>query len=883
MPGPDDKPDASLKTPALDEQLTASTRTPASPGAATPLNVDDPLLKPLAERFELIAELGRGGMGVVYKARDLEAGETIALKVLQPQIAAQSEIIERFKAELRLARKITHKNICRTYDLHRFGPTAAIAMEYIEGENLRSLLNRVEGLSVRHAMKILRQVIAGLAEAHAQGVVHRDLKPENILLARDGTVKVMDFGIARSVQAQVTLTSSLVGTPAYMSPEQAESKTSDARSDIYSLGLMMYEMFTGEHPFRAESPVAMAMKQVQESPPPPRQVEPDLPERIDAAIQKCLEKNPDKRFQSVAELEAALIGEPAVELTPEGDPIPPPHLSRWRRSDAVLLLLGVVGLTYFLLARDTVFRASKMRLEVDSITAKRAAEEMASRLGMRPFETSRAEAQLQFRSDNYLSSAAETFWFSGKKPLFAKPWPAELIAWRVAYAYNEFQLRNKTAFAIVDAKGKVEDISVPSWIPGDYKPASPEERRVLARRAAENACGPLPEKSWFKETSGGEQNASYMATWGAGPSPVTSGPGTEVSMLAERVTRVRCKIPFELDWPNLTAAHWFSGTLICVLLVVFFLLWRCYGAPWYWKRSPLAVLIGFSAMWLIIVARQTSGDSATPSEELAFPLLLISGFAASALALVAMVTAEHYLRRRVPDKIASYTLAWRGQWSHPAVGLAVARGALIGLALFAFETLLAHLTVLVSRGVIRINISMELFAVLVDPAPAAEAMESFSPALYAVSASLLDGILLALVLLGLTRVAFAKRFSRATSWYRRGLLYLAMTFLLAILGFHFHLAQFIIPFPGAIIALLLELFLLLWLLEHFDVLTIAAAVATAVLWVVNYPLLVIFQTVGNGAHWAVFWGWAAIVVLAAASAARPSLANLRRRIQAAAG
>jgi hypothetical protein len=283
------------------------------------------------------------------------------------------------------------------------------------------------------------------------------------------------------------------------------------------------------------------------------------------------------------------------------------------------------------------------------------------------------------------------------------------------------------------------------------------------------------------------------------------------------------------------------------------------------------------------VAGQTSGDTATPTEAPAIPLLLISGFAASALALVAMVTAEHYLRRRVPEKIASYALAWSGQWSHPAVGLAVVRGAFIGLAILAFETLLGQLTLLASRGVIRIRIPMEVFAALLDPAPVADAMESFSPALYAAAAALLDGVLMALVLLGLLRVAFAKRLSPVTPWYRRALIYFAMTFLFAVFGFHLYLAQFIIPFLGAVIAMLLEVFLLVWLLERFDVLTILAAVATAILWVVNYPLLAIFQTVGNGAHWAVFWGWAAIVALAAASASRPSLANLRRRIQAAAG
>jgi len=880
MPGPEEKPDASLKSPAWDEQQTASTLTPASPGAAAPPDLNDPLLKPLAERFELLKELGRGGMGVVYKARDREAGETVALKVLLPQIAAQVEIIERFKAELRLARKITHKNVCRTYDLHRFGPAAAIAMEYIEGENLRSLLNRVEGLSVRHAMKILRQVIAGLGEAHAQGVVHRDLKPENILLARDGTVKVMDFGIARSVQAPVTVTSSLVGTPAYMSPEQAESKTADARSDIYSLGLMMYEMFTGQHPFRAESPVAMAMKQVQEAAPPPRQVEPDLPERVDRAIQKCLEKDPAKRFQSVAELETALSGEPAAEVTPEGDPIPPPHLSVWRRADAVLLLLGIAGLIYFLVIRDSVLPASKLRLEVDAITAKRTAEEMASRLGMRPFETSRADAQLQFRTANYLISIQEMFWFPVKKSPFDKPWLAEPIAWRVAYGYSQSQLRNKLAFAIVDAKGKVEEITVPSWIPGNYKPASLEDRLQLARRAAENACGPLPEKNWLTQTAGGEQNASYSATWGHGLFSSVGEPVTEIDLMAERATRARCVFPSDFEFPNLAVKYWFTGTIIGVSLVVFFLLGRCYRVPWLWKRAPLAVLLGLASVWMVTLTGPNSGGSATLSAFPAFPLLVMACIAASAVALVVLVTVEYYLRRRVPDKIASYALAWSGQLSHSSLGLAVVRGALLGLGLVALETLLAHLTLNFSLKDVKPSLFL---SVIVDPAPVALAIESTSPALYAVAAAFLNGMVISFVFLGLTRVIFSKSFTQPMAWYGRPLIYLGAAIFWMLIGVPLHLVQFTILPAGWALAWMLEAWLLVWLLDRYDVLTIMAAVATAVLWIINYPLLVIFQTVGNGAHWAVFCGWAAVVALAAASAARPSLANLRHRIQAAAG
>src|SRR5437762_2996216 len=150
-------------------------------------------------RYEILSQAGSGGMGIVYKARDRETGAIVALKILHPEIALNAALIERFKTELVLARRITHKSVCRVYDLNRFGNIVAISMEYIEGESLRALLERPQGVSIRSGLQIVGQIMAGLTEAHAQGVVHRDLKPENILIARDGAVKVMDFGIARSV------------------------------------------------------------------------------------------------------------------------------------------------------------------------------------------------------------------------------------------------------------------------------------------------------------------------------------------------------------------------------------------------------------------------------------------------------------------------------------------------------------------------------------------------------------------------------------------------------------------------------------------------------------------------------------------------------------
>jgi serine/threonine protein kinase len=269
-------------------------------------NLSSVSLAALGQRYDILAEAGHGSMGNVYKARDRETGETVALKLLKPEIASDQAMMDRFKNELLFARKITHKNVCRVHEFNRIGGLAYTSMEFVEGESLRSVLNRFGGLPVRKAISVTEQICSGLKEAHAQGIVHRDLKPENVMIDSQGNVKIMDFGIARSMESLTRLTGSMVGTPAYMAPEQVAGKHVDYRTDIYSLGLMLYEMFTGSQAFQADTAVALALKQMRETPPAPHEVDPSIPVGIERAILKCLEKEPGKRFQSVVELENAL-------------------------------------------------------------------------------------------------------------------------------------------------------------------------------------------------------------------------------------------------------------------------------------------------------------------------------------------------------------------------------------------------------------------------------------------------------------------------------------------------------------------------------------------------------------------------------------------------
>jgi serine/threonine protein kinase len=274
--------------------------------AALSSSLSPAALAALGLRYEILAKAGHGSMGNVYKARDRETGEIVALKLLKTEIASDQAMMDRFKNELLFARKITHKNVCRVYEFNRVAGIAYTSMEFVEGESLRSVLNRFGGLPQRKATDLALQVCSGLKEAHAQGIVHRDLKPENVMIDAQGNVKIMDFGIARSMEAGTRLTGAMVGTPAYMAPEQAAGKPVDYRTDIYSLGLMLYEMFTGTPAFSADNSIAVALKQIREEPPAPHEIEPNIPVAIERAILKCLEKDPARRFQSIAQLETGL-------------------------------------------------------------------------------------------------------------------------------------------------------------------------------------------------------------------------------------------------------------------------------------------------------------------------------------------------------------------------------------------------------------------------------------------------------------------------------------------------------------------------------------------------------------------------------------------------
>src|SRR5229473_8069664 len=256
-------------------------------------------------RYRIESLIGEGGMGKVYKAYDKELDRIVALKLVRSELASDPASMQRFKQELLLASKISHKNILRIHDLGDVEGMKFISMTYVEGEDLGDVITREGRLLLERAVAIFKRLCGALEAAHAEGVVHRDLKPRNILIDRLDNVYISDFGLAKSLEESanaMTRTGEILGTPRYMSPEQAQAFPTDHQSDLYSLGLIFYEMVTGDVPFRGGSMLQVMNQRVMQAPQNPKVVVPDLPDYIAAIIMRCLEKDQTRRYQSASEI-----------------------------------------------------------------------------------------------------------------------------------------------------------------------------------------------------------------------------------------------------------------------------------------------------------------------------------------------------------------------------------------------------------------------------------------------------------------------------------------------------------------------------------------------------------------------------------------------------
>ncbi|KJS20944.1 MAG: hypothetical protein VR72_12720 [Clostridiaceae bacterium BRH_c20a] len=279
--------------------------------------------KKIGNRYEILALIGGGGMSLVYQAKDIYLNRIVAVKILREYFTSDNEFVRRFRREAQAVASLSHPNIVNIYDVGQDGDTHYLVMEYIKGKTLKEIINEQAPIPLNETIDIVKQICDALEHAHENSIVHRDIKPHNIIITRGGRVKVTDFGIARAVStATVTHTRGIIGSVHYFSPEQAKGEITGEKSDIYSLGIVLYEMVTGKLPFEGDSPISVALMHIQNEPVPPSQHNPNLPDTIEKIILKAIKKNPDERYETVAklrlDLRASLLGKTSA---PVGDAV----------------------------------------------------------------------------------------------------------------------------------------------------------------------------------------------------------------------------------------------------------------------------------------------------------------------------------------------------------------------------------------------------------------------------------------------------------------------------------------------------------------------------------------------------------------------------------
>jgi len=670
---------------------------PASRGPARGRFVPGALL---AGRYRIVALLGAGGMGEVYRAEDLRLGQTLALKLLPPRLADDPARLARFRDEVRLAREVTHPNVSRVHDLGEADELTFLTMEFVDGEDLASLLRRIGRLPPDKGLDIARQLCAGLAAAHARGILHRDLKPANVMLDGRGRVRIMDFGLAGIADA-ISRDDVASGTPAYMAPEQALGRSVSVRSDLYSLGLILYEVFTGRSTFAATTRDAMLRAHLESSPQPPSQLVAGLEPAVERAILRCLEKDPHGRPASASALAASLPGGDPLAAAIAAGETPSPEMVAAAGEEGSLrpavafawLAATVAGLALlygvYLLGRPNLVQWTPMPLAPDVLADR--AQQSLRRLGF--------DAEPRDRAWGFAYDASVVRELQRGRD--SASFRAAVAAGRPAAIYFWYR-QSPQPLVSTRRSGMVREEDPALTVPGMLEVRTDTLGRLIALQAvpplpepSSNASGELPWQQLFSEAGLDAQAFREAAPRGAPPVfadtraawegafPGLFSEGSETPAHVEAAALGGRPVFFRLEGPWAAAppprGSGFAGmTLVSAGVLV--------AGAWLARRNlrrgrgdvrgagRLAAFV--ATLSLAIWALEASHVSDALAEwQLLARAIAWSLFDAATLWLY-YIAIEPYVRRFWPETIVSWSRLLTGRLRDPLIG----RDVLIGLA-----------------------------------------------------------------------------------------------------------------------------------------------------------------------------------------------------------
>jgi len=649
----------------------------------------------LGGRYRIIALLGRGGMGEVYRATDLTLGQSVALKFLPEEAARDQRLLERFHGEVRVARQVSHPNVCRVYDIGEVEGVPFLSMEYVDGEDLAALLLRIGRLPADKALDTARKICAGLAAAHDRGIIHRDLKPANIMMNRRGEVVIMDFGLA-ALASQLSGPEARNGTPAYMAPEQLKGAEVTARSDIYALGLVLYELFTGKRPYDGNTLKKLLEQQEAALLTSMTSIAADIDPAVEKAIRRCLEPDPSKRPAAALAVAAALPGGDPLAVALAAGETPSPELvaaageteGLARKYSLPCLAAIVLCLFTVPLIRQQTDALLHAPLDYPPQVLQQKARDIAAAFGYAKKPADSA-LWLDYRNDllSYLKELPEprkwTPWLAAEAPIRAEyresQSPLDAEPFGNVKPDNPPPVEPGMVHALVDGNGRLREFSAVPYAGGaELQPAVPAD-------AVFRAAG--LEMEAFKETAPASlprSPADQLHAW-KGPHPVIPKTDLMVEMgtWKGRVTFAKVTSPWDKpDGAAPTQSSWLSRFLLVMLVVG--LLFAVLLGRRNWKlgradrtgalRLAAARFLLAAAVWIGTVHALPQGDTLIMFFQSIGDWLLSAG-----LLWILYLALEPELRSRWPHSIVTWNRLLAGRWRDAQVGAHILIGATVGV------------------------------------------------------------------------------------------------------------------------------------------------------------------------------------------------------------